>query len=106
MSSIEPFRAMSSLDRFLFKAATPPQATFVSRSGARRPRRGLPQHDAVAPRPSERATDARAFISVEIEACPLVLAMGVGIFLATLPPPARRETPAVPGLRIAFAISG
>ena len=43
------------------------------------------------------ATDARAFISVEIEACPLVSAMGVGIFLATLPPPARRETPAVHG---------
>ena len=64
------------------------------------------KHDAVARRPSERATDARAFISVEIEACPLVLAMGVGIFLATLPPPARRETPAVPGLRIAFAING
>ena len=59
----------------------------------------------MARRPSERATDARAFISVEIEACPLVLAMGVGIFLATLPPPARRETPAVPGLRIAFAIA-
>ena len=55
------------------------------------------KHEAVALRPSERATDARAFISVEIEARPLVLAMGVGIFLATLPPPARRETPAVPG---------
>ena len=42
MSSIEPFRAMSSLDRFLFKAATPPGNVRLAERGST----SSPQRDA------------------------------------------------------------